>query len=63
VVAYDRADTGQSPWDDQPPTPQRANQRLKKLIDALGVTSPFIVGHSRGRSHATSPQIIRSTPA
>lgn len=49
VVAYDRSGTGQSPWDGQSPTPQRANQRLKKLLESLGVTSPFIlVGHSWG---------------
>ncbi len=49
VVAYDRSGTGQSPWDGQPPTPQRVNQRLKKLLDSLGVSSPFIlVGHSWG---------------
>lgn len=49
VVAYDRSGTGQSPWDGQSPTPQRANQRLKKLLESLGVPSPFIlVGHSWG---------------
>ena len=49
VVAYDRSGTGQSPWDGQPPTPQRANQRLKKLLESLGVPTPFIlVGHSWG---------------
>lgn len=49
VVAYDRSGTAQSPWDGQPPTPQRANQRLKKLLETLGVPSPTIlVGHSWG---------------
>ena len=49
IVAYDRSGTGQSPWDGQPPTPQRANQRLKKLLESLGVWSPVIlVGHSWG---------------
>jgi pimeloyl-ACP methyl ester carboxylesterase len=49
VVAYDRPGTGQSPWDGQPPTPQRANQRLKQLLDSLKVDSPVIlVGHSWG---------------
>lgn len=49
VVVYDRSGTGQSPWDGQSPTPQRANQRLKKLLESLGVPSPFIlVGHSWG---------------
>ena len=49
VVVYDRSGTGQSPWDGQSPTPQRANQRLKKLLESLAVPSPFIlVGHSWG---------------
>jgi pimeloyl-ACP methyl ester carboxylesterase len=49
VVAYDRSGTGQSPWDGRPPTPLRANQRLKKLLESLKVSSPFIlVGHSWG---------------
>lgn len=49
VVAYDRSGTGQSPWDGQPPTPQRVNRRLKTLLDSLGVTSPIVlVGHSWG---------------
>jgi pimeloyl-ACP methyl ester carboxylesterase len=49
VVAYDRSGTGKSPWDGESPTPQHANQRLKKLLDALGVPSPIIlVGHSWG---------------
>ena len=49
VVAYDRSGTGQTPWDGQPPTPQRVNQRLKKLLDSLAITSPIVlVGHSWG---------------
>jgi len=49
VVAYDRSGTGQSPWDGQSPTPQRANARLKKLLELMGVPSPIIlVGHSWG---------------
>jgi pimeloyl-ACP methyl ester carboxylesterase len=49
VLAYDRSGTGQSPWDGYSPTPQRANQRLRKLLESLGVPSPFIlVGHSWG---------------
>lgn len=34
VVAYDRSGTGQSRWDGQSPTPQRANQRLRKLLES-----------------------------
>ena len=49
VLAYDRSGTGQTPWDGQPPTPQRVNQRLKQLLDTLKVSSPVIlVGHSWG---------------
>lgn len=49
VFSYDRPGTGQSPWDGHSPTPQRANQRLRKLLESLGVPSPFIlVGHSWG---------------
>lgn len=49
VVAYDRPGTGQSPWDNQPFTPLRANQRLKKLLESLKVPGPIIlVGHSWG---------------
>lgn len=49
VLAYDRSGTGQTPWDGQPPTPQRTNQRLKQLLDTLKVSSPIVlVGHSWG---------------
>ena len=66
VVAYDRSGTGQSPWDGQPPTPQRANQRLKKLLESLGVSSPVIlVGHSWGGALARYfageyPQMVKA---
>lgn len=66
VVAYDRSGTGQSPWDGQPPTPQRSNQRLKRLVESLGVTSPFVlVGHSWGGALARYfageyPQAVRA---
>ena len=49
VLAYDRPGTGQSPWDNQPFTPQRANVRLKRLLESQKVSSPIIlVGHSWG---------------
>jgi pimeloyl-ACP methyl ester carboxylesterase len=49
VLAYDRSGTGQSPWDGEPPTPQRVNQRLKKLLVSLAIASPVVlVGHSWG---------------
>ena len=66
VVAYDRSGTGQSPWDDQSPTPQRANQRLKKLLESLDVPTPFIiVGHSWGGALARYfvgeyPQMVKA---
>ncbi len=62
----DRSGTGQSPWDGQSPTPQRANQRLKKLLESLGVPSPFIlVGHSWGGALARYfageyPQLVQA---
>jgi pimeloyl-ACP methyl ester carboxylesterase len=66
VVAYDRFGTGQTPWDGEPPTPQRANQRLKKLLESLGVSSPVIlVGHSWGGALARYfvgeyPQMVKA---
>jgi pimeloyl-ACP methyl ester carboxylesterase len=65
-VAYDRSGTGQSPWDGQSPTPQRANQRLKTLLESLKVPSPFIlVGHSWGGALARYfageyPQMVKA---
>ena len=66
VVAYDRSGTGQSPWDGASPTPQRANQRLKKLLESLGLPAPFIlVGHSWGGALARYfageyPQMVKA---
>jgi pimeloyl-ACP methyl ester carboxylesterase len=66
VVAYDRSGTGQSPWDGQPPTPQRINQRLRKLLETLRVPAPFIlVGHSWGGAMARYfageyPQMVKA---
>lgn len=66
VVAYDRPGTGQTPWDNQPFTPQRANERLRKLLDALKVTSPIVlVGHSWGGALsryfvAEYPQMVKA---
>ena len=65
VVAYDRPGTGQSPWKDHSLTPQSANQRLKKLLEALNITEPVIlVGHSWGGALARYfageyPQMVR----
>lgn len=55
VVAYDRSGTGQSEWDGLPPTPERINARLKRVLSSLGVAPPFvIVGHSWGGALARS---------
>ena len=49
VITYDRPGTGQSPWDNQPFTPQRANVRLKRLLESQKVSPPIVlVGHSWG---------------
>lgn len=49
VVAYDRSGTGSSPWDGQPPTPERTATRLRALLTAMRVEPPFLlVGHSWG---------------
>ena len=46
VVTYDRPGTGQSPWDDQPLTPQRANVRLKRVLESLKVSEPILPRYS-----------------
>lgn len=49
AIAYDRAGTGQSTWDGQAPTPQRAGTRLERLLQNLGAEPPYVlVGHSWG---------------
>lgn len=49
VIAYDRSGTGSSPWDGQPPTPERIATRLRALLTAMRVEPPFLlVGHSWG---------------
>ena len=49
VLAYDRSGTGSSPWDGQPPTPERIATRLRRLLTAMRVEPPFLlVGHSWG---------------
>jgi pimeloyl-ACP methyl ester carboxylesterase len=66
VVAYDRPGTGKSPWDGQPLTPPHANQRLRKLLDAMGVPAPIVlVGHSWGGALARYfageyPQLVKA---
>jgi pimeloyl-ACP methyl ester carboxylesterase len=49
VIAYDRSGTGQSDWDELPPTPERIAARLRQLLADLGVAPPYLfVGHSWG---------------
>jgi pimeloyl-ACP methyl ester carboxylesterase len=51
VLAYDRAGIGQSPWDEQSPTPQHVNATLRRLLEALGAEPPYVlVGFSWGGS-------------
>ena len=67
VVAYDRSGTGQSPWDGEPPTPQRVTARLARLLTILRVGPPYVlVGHSWGGAlmryfagdHPTQPRAV-----
>jgi pimeloyl-ACP methyl ester carboxylesterase len=49
VIAYDRSGIGRSPWDGEPPTPQRRVQQLRALLAALELPPPYVlVGHSWG---------------
>ena len=49
VVAYDRPGVGQSPFDDQTPTPERVAAHAHELMGILDVDPPYIlVGHSWG---------------
>jgi pimeloyl-ACP methyl ester carboxylesterase len=49
VIAYDRAGTGESAWDGQPPTPVRVGIRLERLLQQLDAPPPYVlVGHSWG---------------
>lgn len=49
VIAYDRSGIGRSPWDSEPPTPQRRVQQLRALLAVLELPPPYVlVGHSWG---------------
>lgn len=48
VVTYDRAGTGESPWDGLPPTPEHVGTRLTRLLDELKIKPYVMVGHSWG---------------
>jgi pimeloyl-ACP methyl ester carboxylesterase len=49
VVAYDRAGIGQSPWDEQTPTPEHVNGKLRALLAELEAQPPYVlVGFSWG---------------
>jgi pimeloyl-ACP methyl ester carboxylesterase len=66
VVAYDRPGTGKSAWNGEQLTPQHANQRLKKLLETMGVPAPIVlVGHSWGGALARyfageHPQLVKA---
>jgi pimeloyl-ACP methyl ester carboxylesterase len=49
AIAYDRAGTGESGWDGQPPTPARVGARLERVLAELDAQPPYVlVGHSWG---------------
>lgn len=49
VVSYDRAGLGWSERDPAPQSPAQSARRLRRLLDACGLPSPFVlVGHSMG---------------
>jgi pimeloyl-ACP methyl ester carboxylesterase len=49
VIAYDRAGIGQSPWDEQPPTPEHVNRKLRALLTHLDAPPRYVlVGFSWG---------------
>jgi parallel beta-helix repeat protein len=49
VVAYDRSGLGQSEWDEQPPTLEHVNSKLRSLLATLGAEPPYVmVGFSWG---------------
>jgi pimeloyl-ACP methyl ester carboxylesterase len=51
IVTYDRAGLGNSEWDDEVPTPQHVAQRLRSVLDQIGVEPPYLlVGYSWGGS-------------
>ena len=49
VVAYDRAGLGSSEGDNERPTPRHVSNRLRRLLEQLGATPPYVlVGYSWG---------------
>jgi pimeloyl-ACP methyl ester carboxylesterase len=49
VIAYDRPGLGQSEWDEQPPTLEHVNSKLRSLLATLGAEPPYVmVGFSWG---------------
>ncbi|MEX2282580.1 MAG: alpha/beta fold hydrolase [Gemmatimonadota bacterium] len=51
LVAYDRSGLGESAWDGQTPTPRHVTGKLRRLLQAVGASPPYLlVGHSWGGS-------------
>lgn len=49
VVAYDRAGLGRSEWDGTNPTPRHVADRLRRVLQQIGVSPPYVlVGFSWG---------------
>src|SRR5918999_686096 len=49
VVAYDRSGLGQSTWDEQAPTPAHVTAKLRRLLQEIGASPPYVlVGWSWG---------------
>jgi pimeloyl-ACP methyl ester carboxylesterase len=49
VIAYDRAGLGRSAWDSTAPSPQHVTDRLRRLLQQVGVAPPYVlVGYSWG---------------
>jgi pimeloyl-ACP methyl ester carboxylesterase len=56
VVAYDRAGTGRSEWDELPPTPDRVTSRLRQLLKHIGV-APHLGTRSDGGRFLVAEQV------
>jgi pimeloyl-ACP methyl ester carboxylesterase len=49
VIAYDRAGLGRSEWDGTNPTPRHVADRLRRMLQQIGASPPFVlVGFSWG---------------
>jgi pimeloyl-ACP methyl ester carboxylesterase len=57
VLAYDRAGIGQSPWDEQRPTPEHVNGKLRALL-AGPHASLIVAAHARHYIMGDDPQLV-----